>query len=62
MNVLYICLLFRPKTKRDKDWVRIMKGDGCSSWIGRVKGFQPLVEKKKTSRTKGAQELSLGKS
>jgi len=54
------CLMIRPKTKGDKDWVRIMKGDGCVSWVGRVKGFKPLDKKtQQTSQTAGAQELSL---
>ena len=37
----------RPKNSEDKDWVEVIKGNGCYSWVGR-------------QQTRG-QKLSLGK-
>ena len=37
----------RPKNSRDKDWVEVIKGNGCYSWVGRQQNKR--------------QQLSLGK-
>ncbi|KXJ22023.1 Zinc metalloproteinase nas-13 [Exaiptasia diaphana] len=38
------CLKFRRKKSGDKNWIKIIKGEGCSSFVGRVniKDGQPL--------------------
>jgi astacin len=36
------CIVFRPRTT-ETDYVHIMKGNGCSSHVGRTGGGQPVI-------------------
>ena len=38
----YTCVRFRPKMSSDGDYLRIFKGEGCWSYVGRQGGMQEL--------------------
>lgn len=40
---MYTCLTFRPRTYDDENYVKIVDGWGCSSYVGMVGGPQALT-------------------
>ena len=40
----YTCVRFRPKMSSDGDYLRIFKGEGCWSYVGRQGGWNAGIE------------------